>query len=299
MRQGLLQRVVIAGQSEGNAAVIQCHLCGEDSSRPFIHEGAWQYFRCRHCGLVFLHPQPSAAFLSEHYQHYLPAEEPAVATWQRLMQPVMARSAALLEEHSARPGRLLDVGCGYGFFLKTMAERGWQVEGIEISATGRGYASHTLGLEVSAQPLPRLDWAEAQFDVITLFYVIEHVAEPRAVLTEVRRLLRPGGLVLLRWPHSTPLVRLLRPWAQSLKLYQAPSHLFDFAPRTIARLLADLGFEGIQTTIGGWTQPDNRGARLAAAVFGQFAAGLDRLSHGRWLLPGVSKTTLALRGHNS
>jgi hypothetical protein len=116
------------------------------------------------------------------------------------------------------------------------------------------------------------------------------------VLAEVLRLLRPGGLVLLRWPHTAPLVRLLRPWAESLKLYQAPSHLFDFAPRSMTILLNDLGFQRIETTIGGWTRPENRVARLAAAVFGRIAAGLDELSHGHWLLPGVSKTTLALRG---
>ena len=278
--------------------MIQCTLCGGNSCTPVIQEGAWQYFRCCHCGLVFLHPQPSELFLTEHYQHYLPAEAQAVESWRRLMLPVMARSALLIEDRFPFPGRLLDVGCGYGFFLKLMAQRGWQVEGIEISATGREYARHTLGLEVSAQPLPRIDWPAAQFDVITLFYVIEHLADPRAVLTEVRRLLRPGGLLLLRWPHTTPLARLLKPWAASLKLYQAPSHLFDFAPRTITRLLTDLDFQEIRTTIGGWTQPENRGARLAAAVFGRMGEGMARLSRGRWLLPGVSKTTLAVRGHS-
>jgi len=61
-------------------------------------------------------------------------------------------------------------------------------------------------------------------------------------------------------------------------------------------LINDLGFQRIKTIIGGWTHPENRVARLAAAVSGRIAAGLDELSHGHWLLPGVSKTTLALRG---
>jgi SAM-dependent methyltransferase len=280
-------------------ALIRCHVCGDDSGAPFIREGGWHYYRCRGCGLVFLHPQPSEAFLAEHYQHYLPVGEPERAAWQRLMQPVTAWSVALLKERYARPGRLLDVGCGHGFFLKAMAERGWQVEGIEISASGRDYARHVLGLKVSAQALPRADLADGQFDVITLFYVIEHLANPRAVLAEVRRLLRPGGLVLLRWPHTAPLVRMLKPWVESLRLYQAPSHLFDFAPRSITILLTELGFQRIRTTIGGWTRPENRVARLAAAVFGRIAAGLDELTEGRWLLPGVSKTTLAVRGSSA
>jgi SAM-dependent methyltransferase len=276
--------------------VIRCYLCEANSCKPVIGEGGWQYYRCRHCGLVFLYPQPSEAFLIEHYQHYLAAEQQAVESWRRMMLPVMARSASFIEERFPLPGRMLDVGCGYGFFLEHMERRGWRVEGIEIATTGRDYARHHLGLEVSAHPLPRCDWPEERFDVITLFYVIEHLSDPRAVLTEVRRLLRPGGLVVLRWPHTTPLARVLKPWAESLRLYQAPSHLFDFTPRTIARLLTDLGFAEIQTVIGGWTQPENRGARLAASLFGRIGDGLARLSRGRWLLPGVSKTTLAVRG---
>jgi SAM-dependent methyltransferase len=277
--------------------MMQCPLCSGNACPPVAREAGWQYYRCRRCGLVFLHPQPSELFLTQHYQHYLPTEAPAVASWRRLMWPVMMRSAALIEERFSLPGRLLDVGCGYGFFLELMARRGWRVEGIEIASTGCSYARDTLGLEVSAQPLPRTDWPAARFHVITLFYVIEHLAAPWVVLGEARRLLRPGGLLLLRWPHTTPLVRLLKPWAESLKLYQAPSHLFDFSPRTITRLLTDLGFREIQTTIGGWTHPENRGARLAATVFGHVAEGLVHLTRGRWLLPGVSKTTLARRGN--
>jgi SAM-dependent methyltransferase len=275
--------------------VIQCALCKGSPCVPVIREGAWQYYRCRCCGVVFLDPQPSDLFLIEHYQRYLPAEAPGVESWRRMMRLVITRSAALIEERFPSPGRLLDVGCGYGFFLEAMERRGWRVEGIEIAATGREYARRALGLEVSPQPLPRADWPAARFDVVTLFYVIEHLADPRAVLTEVRRLLRPGGLLLLRWPHTTPLARLLRPWAACLKLYQAPSHLFDFAPRTLTGLLMELGFQEIHTTIGGWTQPENRGARLAATVFGRLAELLASTSHGCWLLPGVSKTTLAVR----
>ena len=282
---------------KGKKAVAQCMLCCGNSCAPIIGEGVWQYFRCRQCGLVFLHPQPTESFLTEHYQHYLPGEAQNMELWRHMMLPVMTRSAMLIEERVPPPGRLLDVGCGYGFFLEIMERRGWRVEGIEIGATGREYARHTLNLEVSEQPLPRPDWPPGQFDVITLFYVIEHLADPRAVLTEARRLLRPGGLLLLRWPHTTPLARLLRPWAASVKLYQAPSHLFDFSPRTMTKMLTDVGFERIETTIGGWTRPENRAARLAAAAIGRLGEQVAGLSHGRWLLPGASKTTLAVRNH--
>ncbi|NVM22804.1 MAG: class I SAM-dependent methyltransferase [Desulfobacterales bacterium] len=272
-----------------------CLLCGGRQFRPVICEGKWQYVRCSHCGLVFLSPQPAAAFLHEHYQDYLPADPEAVEAWRRLAAQVFAKSALLIQRSSRAPGRLLDVGCGYGFFLEQMARCGWKVEGVEISATGRGYAGNVLGLKVSSRPLPRPDWPDACYDAITLFYVIEHLPDPVAVLREAFRLLRPGGVLLLRWPHTTPIVTILKPWAQQLKLYQAPSHLFDFCPQTIYNMLDQLGFRQIRTTVCGWTRPAAKGARLAALIFGGLGEKLASISRDRLLLPGVSKTTVALR----
>jgi SAM-dependent methyltransferase len=287
------------GAGRGIAAH-QCHLCGETVCTPIMRENKWEYFRCDSCGLVFLHPQPSAAFLRDHYDQYLPVVPEMVEAWRQLMKPVYSRSAALIEARISTPGKLLDVGCGFGFFAALMAERGWQVEGLEISGVGRDYARTVLGLEVSPQPLPRPEWPEASFDVISLFYVIEHLAEPITILKEVYRLLRPGGILVLRWPHTTPIVKLLGPWARSLRLYQAPSHLFDFSPQTIHRLVAEVGFQEIHTVIGGWTRPKSKPALLASMLFGSLGEVLARWSRHRLLLPGISKTTLAQRpmGHS-
>jgi 2-polyprenyl-3-methyl-5-hydroxy-6-metoxy-1,4-benzoquinol methylase len=251
--------------------------------------------RCLNCSLIFLEPQPSRRYLHHHYQDYLPADPRSVESWRRLMVQVFSKTAKLIEEAVPRPGRLLDVGCGYGFFLKEMARRGWQAEGIEISTTGLRYARDSLGLKVSEQPLPRADWPDGCYDVITLFYVIEHLLDPMAVLKEVYRLLRPGGLLFLRWPHTAPIVTLLRPWAERLKLYQAPSHLFDFSPLTLYKILDQSGFHEIRTTVCGWTRPTTRGAQLAAWFFGSLGEKLAKISADRVLLPGVSKTTLARR----
>ena len=275
--------------------MISCLLCRRSETRPFIREGEWQYLRCRNCGLIFLDPQPSKEFLHSHYQHYLPADLQGIESWRQLMAQVFTKSAGLIQEAIPIPGRLLDIGCGYGFFLEEMAQRGWQVEGIEISATGLSYAQNNLGLNVSDRPLPRPDWQDNCYDVITLFYVIEHLQNPLGVLREAHRLLRTGGLLLLRWPHTSPIARMLRPWAKRMNLYQAPSHLFDFSPVTIYKILDQLGFREIRTTVSGWTKPVERGAHLAAWFFGGLGEKLAKITGDRLLLPGVSKTTLARR----
>jgi SAM-dependent methyltransferase len=275
--------------------VTSCLLCRGSEFKPFIREGEWQYLRCLNCGLVFLEPQPAKGFLQSHYQDYLPADPQGIESWRKLMAQVFAKSARLIQEQIPVPGRLLDIGCGYGFFLEEMAQRGWQVEGIEISGTGLSYGREKLGINVSDRPLPRPDWQDNCYDVITLFYVIEHLRNPWDVLREAHRLLRTDGLLLLRWPHTAPIASMLRPWAKRMKLYQAPSHLFDFSPVTIYKILDQLDFREIRTTVCGWTKPVDKGAYLAAWFFGSLGEKLAKISRDHILLPGVSKTTLARR----
>lgn len=272
-----------------------CHLCGAEAFQSIHRNGPWQYLRCRRCGLVALFPRPRQAALLSVYDDYLPAAPERIVQWRRMVQPVIERSAAVIAAHARKsPGALLDIGCGFGFFLEHMRRRGWQVEGLEVSPVGRAYARQEGGLTIHARPLEHLDLPENRFDVVTLFYVIEHIGDPLALLHAVRRVLKPGGLVLLRWPHTTPIVRLLGPLARFGDLYHTPYHLFDFNPQTIRGFLERAGFSGIRTLIGGHTHPSNPLARGCSIATGHLAEVLYRLSAGRCLLPGVSKTTLAL-----
>jgi SAM-dependent methyltransferase len=212
-----------------------------------------------------------------------------------MMNPVVLRSADLIESKGGRKkGRVLDIGCGYGFFLQEMKSRGWQVEGVEVSGAGRDYIRGQGDIPVHAEPLEKLCLPTSSFDVVTLFYVIEHVLDPLSVLREVKRILMPGGLILLRWPHSTPIVKILGPLSKKVDLYHTPYHLYDFSPRTMEKMLLLCGYRGIQTLITGNTRPARRCNRWASLVFGQAGQGLCALTGGRLLLPGVSKTTLAL-----
>ena len=246
------------------------------------------------CGLIFLHPKPARDVLIRNYENYLPADPEEISQWERMMRPVVVRSAQLIEGQSEPGrGRLLDIGSGYGFFLQEMKRRGWQVEGIEVSPAGRRYAQDKWGIHVYSKPLEDIGFPRNAFDVITLFYVVEHVHDPLGLLREVNRVLKPGGLVLLRWPHSTPIVRVLGPLSRKLDLYHTPYHLYDFSPRTMKRLLNLSGFEDIQTRVGGHTLPHEVPARWCSVLFSLLGEALSLLTSGHVLLPGISKTTTA------
>jgi SAM-dependent methyltransferase len=234
--------------------------------------------------------------LMAYYQDYLSDQPEDISKWEAMIQPVVAESADLIVSWSGSGSKkLLDIGCGYGFLLKEMKSRGWDVKGLEVSKTGRDHTQSKLGFEVYSEPLENLRLSEKTFDVVTLLYVIEHVHDPPGMLTEVNRILKPGGFVFARWPHTTPIVRILGPLSQKLDLYHTPYHLYDFSPQTIEVILSKTGFKSVKTMIGSHTLPCGRGARWFSMVFGKFAKILFVLSNGKILLPGVSKTTIALK----
>lgn len=273
-----------------------CTLCGCIDFQVVHQKDSWKYICCRNCSLVLLYPQPTSQMLRESYRNYLPTDFEEISRWKTMMKPVYTKSADLIEARTrAGRGKLLDIGCGYGFFLQEMITRGWDAEGIELSRVGREYALDKLGLKVYSEQLETLSFPDCSFDVVSFIYVIEHMPDPIGLLMEVKRILKPNGLVLLRWPHSTPIVKILGPVARNLDVYHTPYHLYDFSPKTIENLLLKSGFQAIETCIGGHTRPLKKTSRWVSTLFGQMGETLYSFSGGTYLLPGISKTTLAFK----
>jgi SAM-dependent methyltransferase len=228
------------------------------------------------------------------YQDYLPEEGPSIESWEKMMKPVFHRAANVLEQYR-RNGRLLDVGTGFGFFPVGMKKRGWEAAGVEISQKAMDYARDVLGLTIFPGPLEKVALPDNDFDAVTGFYVVEHLSHPMAFLRECHRILKPGGLLLLRYPHTTPIKNLLQSLGIKNRLYDLPAHLSDFSPKMIQQCLERIGFGKCQHLIGGYTLPGDFGKRTSSIVFGSFAEAIFHLSGKKFLFPGVSKTVLAFK----
>lgn len=273
---------------------IVCPVCGRTEHHLLHQESPFQMVKCSSCRFIFLNPRPTLDSLFHFYQTYLPEEASSIESWEKMMRPVFYRAANLLQRYR-REGQLLDVGTGFGFFLVEMRRRGWEVIGVEVSNKAIDYAKNRLGLTLHQGPLERIGFPDQSFDVVTGFYVIEHLSEPMAFLKECYRILKPGGLLLVRYPETTPIKNLLRFLGIQNRLYDLPAHLADFSPKTIQECLRKVGFKKWRHLIGGYTLPRDLGKRFASIFFGNLAEGIYYLSLGKCLFPGVSKTVLAFK----
>jgi SAM-dependent methyltransferase len=143
-------------------------------------------------------------------------------------------------------GRLLEIGCGAGFFLKAAEHDGWDVCGIELSEAGCAFAVERLGLRVRREQAEQLSFEPESFDIVAMFDVIEHVLDPRAILAAVHRVLRPGGLVLISTPNLNAFSRtaLGVSWA----VLSPREHLYYFTEATLEQLLERCGFDRVEHT---------------------------------------------------
>jgi 2-polyprenyl-3-methyl-5-hydroxy-6-metoxy-1,4-benzoquinol methylase len=141
-------------------------------------------------------------------------------------------------------GKILDVGCGLGLFVEVAAAAGWDAWGVELNDSAVKWAQENISTNVRAGTIAELNAADGEFDCVTMFDVIEHLADSREELHEVNRVLRPGGLLVLVTPDAGALMSRAM-GAHWLEMKRAPEHLQFFTVDGLARMLAVTGFESL------------------------------------------------------
>jgi len=222
----------------------KCPVCQVDSirfdytgmtSNAKIDTRTWDVWSCKSCGHGFINPQPSWEDLEPYYSSNYVAYDPlhgSVGDDEKTVSHALAEGK---HRHvPLQPGtRLLDVGCGAGFFLRVAQKLGAIVQGVEPSAHGAKLARES-GISVFHGNLEAyISSGEAgQFDVITANHVIEHVPNPVETLAMMKTLLAPGGYIWIAVPNAKyPLARKLKGLWHSTDL---PWHLMQFSPESMA-----------------------------------------------------------------
>jgi 2-polyprenyl-3-methyl-5-hydroxy-6-metoxy-1,4-benzoquinol methylase len=240
------------GASAAKTVISWTDHAGSDHDGPLITRVQdYDVIACDICGFRHVIPLPEPQSLERACREaYYSEEKPKFLAhagedqeWAEIFQRDRLESLEALLPASRR--RLLDVGAGPGYFLKTASSRGWRVLGLEPSRQAAAHA-RGLGLEMvegffnaaTASGLGR-------FDVVHLNNVLEHVPNPTEIVTLARGLLDPGGLICLNVPNDfTPFQLSARNALTKSEWWVAPPHhlnYFDFD--SLSRLVARLGFE--------------------------------------------------------
>ncbi|HPS90826.1 MAG TPA: class I SAM-dependent methyltransferase [Methanothrix sp.] len=252
--------------------------------RLFGAPGIWSLMKCSKCQLVWLNPQPISDDVGKLYARYFTHEElcahkralmglretlkanilKASYGYQmngsnRMLELILSNIGPLVDIagggvlylKACEIGRLLDVGCGNGLFLDQMRRLGWEVVGVEPDEKAASVAVEKLELEVFCGSLKDAKFPDGHFDAITMNHVIEHATDPLELLKECRRILRPGGKLVVVTPNIESLGR--RVFGNAWLHWDPPRHLFLFSSEILRKLaeLAGLVILEMRTTAKG------------------------------------------------
>jgi len=147
-----------------------------------------------------------------------------------------------LVERFSKESRILDVGCSTGFFLEIAESNNWDAYGVEVSEYASHYAREELGLNVFTGTVKEASFSDEFFDVVTMWDVLEHLADPASDLVEINRILKRGGLVFVTTPNISSLAARLtgKKWFGFAKVRE---HTFYFCPSTLTKMLQKAVFE--------------------------------------------------------
>jgi 2-polyprenyl-3-methyl-5-hydroxy-6-metoxy-1,4-benzoquinol methylase len=151
-----------------------------------------------------------------------------------------------------RNGKLLDIGCGAGYFLQKAKRSGWSVCGIEFSSFAAARATRNAQCEVCVGDLRSAILEGSVFDVVTMWYVLEHVVGSKELLEETWKVIKEDGLLLVSVPNVEYLLaktRLLSLLGRKQNVFHLEEHLQHFSLKTLGRMLTETGFSVVEELV--------------------------------------------------
>ena len=288
--------------TSNSTATLACNLCGSTRREHLFTKKGYRLVRCLDCDLAYIANPPDAEGIAAIYDTGTSYHEELLDSgsdeYQR-QRRVAHQHLQMLRRFRPKLAGLsvLDIGCSSGIFLGEARTMGMVCQGAELSRQTAAFAATHFNLEVHQGDWRDAGYASGQFDVVTLFDVIEHLPDPLSELCDIRRLLKPGGLLLQSTPDIDGLFpRASKPFAKMLDYWphpEPPHHLFQFSEKTLRAMTQKAGYRVIGAhhtgidlsytfgTPSAWRESPKMLAY--AAAFAPFAMVGKWIGRGDWL----------------
>ena len=233
-----------------------CPWCGSSTDKTYIElkdyflsKEDFKIMDCPNCGLLFTSPRPAPDIIGKYYQSeeyysHQQNNKGFIAKIYEFVKTFNVKNKASMAIGGLPKGKLLDIGCGVGDFLVQVKKQGWEVQGIEPSADAKAIAQKRLGF-LPKDPSEYTTLESQSFDVISLWHVLEHIDDLHFQTSELVRLLKPGGRLVIALPNfqSFDCQNYKDKWAA----WDVPRHLNHFSSDTLRAIITSIGFQYIDT----------------------------------------------------
>lgn len=214
--------------------------------KKYIDYGTQTLYRCPRTGFLCAWPLPTPEQLEEYYsKNYFSGtryvegadDQSQLSTWNRRLTKI---ESALKTKSNVKS--LLDIGAGTGVFCKVAAGRSWSVSCVEFSDSGREQIlSRVKQVDSMDKVFDASNYSDSQFDLVTMWAVIEHMPYDSTLLRNLYRIVKPGGLVSFSYPNPVTMNRYL--FGANWRYFIPVEHLSFFPPALFRKLLGEAGFK--------------------------------------------------------
>ena len=227
----------------GLIRVAPCAVCDGTKAREryAIRGSRFRVVVCEDCGLGTVYPKPSPEQIARFYppEYYGGPGKKFTPLIESLVRKAASWNASKLTKGLPKGSRVLDVGCGRGVLLTSLADKEMETHGFEISRIAAEGADPRSKIAI-APSLQEAEYPAGYFDLVVLCHVLEHLPNPAGTLLEIRRILKPGGRLVVSVPNFSSWQAR---WTGAAWFHlDLPRHLFHFPVRGLRTLLEKTGF---------------------------------------------------------
>lgn len=228
-----------------------CPVCEKDKFQDFLKstdffltQEKFTIVKCESCGFLFVNPRPDANKIGSYYKstNYISHSNTRKGAFNKLYHFIRKRnhkSKLNIIQKYVKPGSVLDIGCATGEFLAYCQKNGWKTTGVEPDESARNYAKNTNSISVYDESYFEKTGGD-QFDVVTLWHVLEHVYPLAERIRQIKNLLTEHGLLVVAVPNPNSFDAKFynEYWAG----YDLPRHIYHFGQNQIKELFDKNGF---------------------------------------------------------